>query len=102
MCVGPGTSDRTGVQLKDKWRNLVKFKHVSRVEADVAASKSATINSRCAFRVFLLVFCHCPAQVFLQLGRFEYPHLISKNFCVHCRRASGGSDRRYAQSCMPE
>lgn len=41
-------SDRTGVQLKDKWRNLVKFKHVSRVEADVAASKSATINTRCA------------------------------------------------------
>ncbi|BDA45575.1 probable single myb histone 3 at N-terminal half [Coccomyxa sp. Obi] len=39
-------ADRTGVQLKDKWRNLVKFKHVSRVEADVAASKSATINSR--------------------------------------------------------
>lgn len=38
--------DRTGVQLKDKWRNLVKFKHVSRVEADVAASKAAATQSR--------------------------------------------------------
>jgi hypothetical protein len=25
---------RTGVQLKDKWRNLVKFKHVSKAEAE--------------------------------------------------------------------
>ena len=39
--------DRTGVQLKDKWRNLVKFKHVSRVEADVAAAKSASFQARC-------------------------------------------------------
>lgn len=39
--------DRTGVQLKDKWRNLVKFKHVSRVEADVAAAKSASLHARC-------------------------------------------------------
>lgn len=41
------------MQLKDKWRNLVKFKHVSRVEADVAASKSATINTRYAGLVSL-------------------------------------------------
>jgi len=40
-------SDRTGVQLKDKWRNLVKFKHVSKTEAENAASRSPGYRIRC-------------------------------------------------------
>ena len=33
-------SNRTGVQLKDKWRNLVKFKHLSKAETACLASKT--------------------------------------------------------------
>ncbi|KAK9838263.1 hypothetical protein WJX81_001039 [Elliptochloris bilobata] len=38
--------DRTGVQLKDKWRNLVKFKHVSRSEVDSFRGASALDSRR--------------------------------------------------------
>jgi hypothetical protein len=31
---------RTGVQLKDKWRNLIKFQHLRRGEAESAPYKS--------------------------------------------------------------
>ena len=37
--------DRTGVQLKDKWRNLVKFKHVSRSEVDAFRGASTLDRS---------------------------------------------------------
>ena len=33
-------SNRTGVQLKDKWRNLVKFKHLTKAETACLASKT--------------------------------------------------------------
>ena len=46
-------SDRTGVQLKDKWRNLVKFKHVSRTEAENAASRSPGYRIRWCSGSFL-------------------------------------------------
>lgn len=33
-------SGRTGVQLKDKWRNLVKFKHLTQAETACLATKT--------------------------------------------------------------
>ena len=97
MCTS-GISDRTGVQLKDKWRNLVKFKHVSRVEADVAASKSVTINSRWAAEYLLVPFHWLAAMI----DDLEWVGIFSASaacFQLHLlmvgRRASGGSDRRY-------
>jgi hypothetical protein len=87
------------VQLKDKWRNLVKFKHVSRVEADVAASKSVTSNSRCAFFGPLLVHLWWSGKPLANLERAglfpSFAAVVHNNWCMHCRRASGGSDRRY-------
>ena len=38
-------SERTGVQLKDKWRNLVKFKHIGRVSSELGQISSLSFRS---------------------------------------------------------
>jgi len=58
-------SDRTGVQLKDKWRNLVKFKHVSRSEVD--SFRGASFLSGCACAA-LRIPRNCAA---MQAGRLS-------------------------------
>ncbi|MEW5316259.1 MAG: hypothetical protein WDW38_007640 [Sanguina aurantia] len=37
----PGLSDRSGVQLKDKWRNLVKFRHIGAEEQKTYKPKNS-------------------------------------------------------------
>mmetsp|Transcript_40313 Transcript_40313/g.114128 ORF Transcript_40313/g.114128 Transcript_40313/m.114128 type:complete len:623 (-) Transcript_40313:290-2158(-) len=37
---------RTGVQIKDKWRNLVKFRHLTEEEKEAIANRAVKINRR--------------------------------------------------------
>eukprot|EP00951_Prasinocladus_malaysianus_P022831 scaffold192690_cov40-Prasinocladus_malaysianus.AAC.1 len=41
---------RTGVQIKDKWRNLVKFRHLSDEEREAAANRTSKVTKRSAVR----------------------------------------------------